>query len=237
MRVRDIINDSLDQVTLAGLLPRDPHAHAPYDGETQAPPRSNSTFSAKDMEIARRIGSPPFAGDTEAWRHAFEFVEEFTAGCAARNKTRNWPLPPVLGPFVPKAGEIYDQLCFAFEQASLRQFTPRNTLHKASFAATETLAVKKLPGFYGLYLLEWKAQKNPWDRNIELRVQVDLSVEQRPGGTVASIALTAAAVSAVATVEDSMARFAAPAKSPSPSASHVLLCELAKRWRLPAPPP
>jgi hypothetical protein len=234
MRIQDIIKASLDRITTDGLLTIDAHAHAPYEDDTRAPLRSNSIFTPPDLDVVKRTSAEPFAGDSEAWRHAYEFVEQFTATSAAGNGTENWELPQCLGPFSAKPNEIYEPLCFAVERAGLRQFTPRNTLHMASFEATQTLALKKLPRFYGLYLLAWKSQQNPWNKDVDLRVQVDLTVEPRPGGSVASLAMTAPAVSVVASVEHFAARFVAPTKSPMPGATRCLLREIASRWGRPA---
>lgn len=234
MRVRDIINASLDRIIKVGLLPPDPQVGLPYDGETAGRPRPGGIFDIPAMETAKRIGPTPFAGDTESWRHAFEFVDQFTANSAARTNTKNWPLPRSIGPLGHTAGELYDELCYYFDQAGLRQVTPPNKLHKASFEAIEKLKVKNLPSFYGLYLLEHKKQKNPWDREIELRLRVDLAIEQRARDTVASLAATAPAVSALAAVDDELAVFGSGPR-PITRASGRLLLDLAARWGRPAP--
>jgi hypothetical protein len=230
-----MIEGSLQLIVASGLLP--PYSHVKHDDETMEV-RSNATFSVKDIGKAKRMElPPPFDGDEEPWRNAFTMVEEFTAGHAARTTTSNWQLPRCLGPFVTMAPEIYQQLCFVVESKGLRRITQPNQLLRASFEATETLAVKKLPSFYGDYLRVWKNQQNPWDRSIDLRFQLDLAVEPNPRGAVASFAITAPAVSAIAAIKASMASFASPHGATKPDATHLLLKEIARRWGRPAPLP
>jgi hypothetical protein len=235
VRVRDIIHASLDLIVSARLLP--PYSHAGCDDETMLT-RYGSVFTAKDIKVAKLSESGrPFGGDDDAWRDAFDFVKHFTAGSAARSGTTSWP--GNVGPFAVKASEIYEHICYALQSAKLSQVAGSSKLLKGTFEATETLAVKKLPDFYGHYLVR-QGQLNPWDRNIDLRLRIELGVQPRPAGAVGTLTMSAPAASVVGAVEaelGSVPALAVPSGSPAPSATHALLNLLATSWRRPLPFP